>query len=212
MIDHSLERSTAPDAPGQWAQRLARNTLAVSRPPSTQALPLALLGRRSWLVSLPSRGTASAANAGPSPVPGFLGGDYVNRRAVSASRPTPAALGGLSAPLRLSGRTRLGATRDTHLLPALRTPPAGGEVPKAASAPTRSQATAALPVMLPACLRPASSEAMPGVSGLRRVVPVQAVEVEGRDAPTETLAASPTDNYDSLEERLARRERLDMHR
>jgi hypothetical protein len=223
-MDSSLERGGGSGAPGRWAERLARTTLPASPPPSGEALPLALAASRGWVITVPSRATGSAASEdGPSPS-ARPGGDYLSQQ---APRGPAAVREPFTSPSALAHGSGPGS--DGLSLVATRTPPA--EVGAQETTPTRraSDATAAtdheyvrrppavqsageLAVTPPARLRPTTDERIPAVLRPRRAVSTPGAGAEDQDGAVARPPGELADGYDGLEERLARRERLDMHR
>ena len=222
-MDSFLERGGGSDAPGRWAERLARTTLPASPPPSGEALPLALAASRGWVITVPSRATGSAASEDGPSSSARPGGEYLSRQAARGPAAVREPLDSPSALARGSGPGSDGLS----LVPT-RTPPA--EVEALETTPTRRASDAAaatddqyvrrppavqsageLAVTPPARVGSMASEAIPAVVRPPRSPSLGTVGDQGEGGET-VVRVGVNDTFDDPQERSRRRERLDMHR
>lgn len=198
-------------------------------PPSVQPPPLAAVGLRAWFVAAAPPVKAGSADGDGAAATGPYPSEYVSRRAVGASRrPGPApevafkprqlsswagivppseALPGLGPRRPAAIAVGWGGVRESRLRREVAAPEAGY-----LRRPLLVPGTQRLPAPRPVRQRALPEETMTEVSQRRRAVRPLAVEGEDADKVTAPLRAWTADSYSQLEERLLRKQRLDMHR
>ncbi len=213
--------------PGLWARQMARGTYSAALPAFAQPAPLAASAMRAWFVAAAPAPRGGSADDDASGGPGIS--EYMSGTAQASPRRQTAAPGTAFGPRQLSRWAGLRPSGRALLGPELRAPsalgvrwgavrerttkgpaaiPDAGYLRGAPLVPSMQRLSVARPVRESRALGSTTSN----VRRTRRGVERAAFEVEGGNDWAARLRDVVNNEGAQLEERLLRKQRLDMHR